>query len=175
MDDATAAPHLAVIVRAISMLLVIRRLTIQVIKFPPNGVVFRGGGLPEEHRGFYESGREFRVPGFLASSFAKETAEHFMCSARARGEPCVMWEIHVDPAGERSPAKRCMHVNYVERSNLPGEMEYLFAPYSPFTVKQVRQHREEPWTRRSCTCACTHLHKTVHARITTQTCAFAHT
>jgi hypothetical protein len=137
IDDATAAPYLAIIVRAINTLLVTRRLAIQLIKFPPNGVVFRGGGLPDEHRGFYESGREFRVAGFLASSFSQATAEHFMCSARARSEPCVMWVIHVDPAGEHSPAKRCMHVSYVERSNMPDEMEYLFAPYSPFTVKQV--------------------------------------
>ena len=25
---------------------------------------------------------------------------------------------------------RCKHVNLVERSNVPGEFEYLFAPYS---------------------------------------------
>ena len=27
-----------------------------------------------------------------------------------------------------------MHVNLVKKSNVPGEEEYLFAPYSAFTV-----------------------------------------
>jgi hypothetical protein len=54
-----------------------------------------------------------------------------------RGEPCVMWEVHVDPAGKYSPARRCKHVNYVERTNVVEEKEYLFAPYSPFTVTEV--------------------------------------
>jgi hypothetical protein len=31
------------------------------------------------------------------------------------------------------------HVNYVNASNVSGEAEYLFAPYSPFTVKEVRK------------------------------------
>lgn len=127
--------------RPYNILLITHRLATEQIKFPLNGVVYRGGGLPDEHRSFFKLGREFRVAGFLASSFSQETAEHFMSSARARGEPCIMWEIHVDPAGESSPAKRCMHVSYVERSNMPGEKEYLFAPYLPFTVKQVRWGR----------------------------------
>jgi hypothetical protein len=33
----------------------------------------------------------------------------------------------------------CKHVNYVSVSKVPGEAEYLFAPYSPFTVKEVRK------------------------------------
>ena len=31
-------------------------------------------------------------------------------------------------------ATRCVHVNLVKKSNVPGEEEYLFAPYSAFTV-----------------------------------------
>ena len=30
-----------------------------------------------------------------------------------------------------------MHVNLVDRTNVPGEEEYLFAPYSAFTVLSV--------------------------------------
>jgi hypothetical protein len=137
MDDEAAAPHLAIIVRAINTLLITRRMTMEPIKFPEKGVVYRGGGLLDEHRDFFQPGREFRVPGFLATSFLQATAEQFMCNARARGEPSIIWRIHVDPAGEHSPARRCMHVSYVERSNMPDEKEYLFAPYSPFTVKEV--------------------------------------
>ena len=43
---------------------------------------------------------------------------------------CVLWRVHIDP--ERG----CRHVNVVARV-VPGlavEQEYLFAPYSAFTV-----------------------------------------
>jgi hypothetical protein len=35
------------------------------------------------------------------------------------------------------PAQRCKHVNFVQHSLVPGEQEYLFAPYSIFTVRSV--------------------------------------
>ena len=31
-----------------------------------------------------------------------------------------------------------MHVNLVKKTNVPGEEEYLFAPYSAFTVLSAR-------------------------------------
>ena len=136
-DDAAAAPHLAVIVRAINSLLITRRGNIEVIRFPPQGIVYRGGGLPDEHRGFFHPDRKYRVPGFLATSFSRRVAGKFMTWADKRGEPCVLWIIHVDPEGEHCEERRCVHVNYVTRTNVDGEDEYLFAPYAPFTVKQV--------------------------------------
>ena len=30
--------------------------------------------------------------------------------------------------------RKCIHVNLVKKTNVPGEEEYLFAPYSVFTV-----------------------------------------
>ena len=63
MDDAMAAPHLAVIVRAINTLVVTRRGTIEMLRFPPNGVTYRGGGLPDEHRAFFHADRKYWVPG----------------------------------------------------------------------------------------------------------------
>jgi hypothetical protein len=57
--------------------------------------------------------------------------------AQLKGSQPVMWVVHVDPAGEHDPAKRCKHVNFVEHSLVPGEQEYLFAPYSIFTVRSV--------------------------------------
>ena len=126
-----------VFVRAVNTLLVTRASPTIQTRFPPNGVTYQGGGLPDQHRDFYQVGKSFRVAGFLATSFVREVAEGFMCFADRRGEPCVLWEIHVDPAGERSPARRCKHVNYVTRHNIPGEEEYLYAPYSPFTVREV--------------------------------------
>ena len=118
-------------------LLVSRRGEQDNIRFPSGGVVYRGGGLPQDHIEFYEVGKAFRVAGFLATSFSVNKAIDFMGYADYRNEPCVLWDIRVDPRGETSNVYRCKHVSYVTYSDLPGEEEYLFAPYSPFTVKEV--------------------------------------
>ena len=34
--------------------------------------------------------------------------------------------------------RKCNHVNLVRKTNVPGEEEYLFAPYSAFTVMSAR-------------------------------------
>ena len=134
-DDVYKTP--AVFVRAMNILLVVRREEMKDVEFPTEGVVYRGGGLPQVHTNFYTEGKSFRVAGFLASSFSIEKAHSFMIFADNRQEPCVLWEIHVDPRGKTSLVHRCKHVSYVQRTNVPGEQEYLFAPYSPFTVKEV--------------------------------------
>jgi hypothetical protein len=53
------------------------------------------------------------------------------------GKPAVLWEVHVDPAGEHDPVRRCKHVNYVLNSLVGREHEYLFTAYSVFTVRRV--------------------------------------
>ena len=40
----------------------------------------------------------------------------------------MLWLVRIDAE------RKCVHVNLVKRSNMPGEEEYLFAPYSAFTV-----------------------------------------
>ena len=40
----------------------------------------------------------------------------------------MLWRVRIDPD------RKCLHVNLVTKSNVPGEEEYLFAPYSAFTV-----------------------------------------
>ena len=42
-----------------------------------------------------------------------------------------------DRRGEESRRYRCKHVNYVNRTNVAGEEEYLFSAYSVFTVMRV--------------------------------------
>ena len=138
-DHREAAPFLAVIARGVNTLLITRRTDAHEIISPPNGVVYRGGGLSDQHRQFYHVGKKYRVPGFLATSFSQEVAESFMTWADRRGEPCVLWIVHVVPEGESSNARKCMHVNYVTRSEAENEQEYLFAPYAPFTVREVRE------------------------------------
>ena len=42
------------------------------------------------------------------------------------------WRVRIDPE------RKCLHVNFVKTSNVAGEEEYLFAPYSAFTVLSAR-------------------------------------
>lgn len=48
----------------------------------------------------------------------------------------VLWEVRLDPRGAKEPLYRCQHVHYVRKTHVSGEDEYLFAPYSVFTVAQ---------------------------------------
>ncbi len=46
----------------------------------------------------------------------------------------MRWEVLLGPRGRDSPEFRCKHVNFLENTQLPGEEEFLFTPYSVFTV-----------------------------------------
>ena len=100
--------------------------------FPPDNVCFRGGGFDDRYRAFFAPGRKFRQPSFLATSFEMEVADRFL--ARSTMPSKVLWRIRIHPA------RKCRHVNLVTRRvpNLPDEQEYLFAPYSAFTVREAR-------------------------------------
>eukprot|EP00966_Prymnesium_polylepis_P197326 4572917-Prymnesium_polylepis.1 len=61
----------------------------------------------------------------------------------------VKWVIHYDPLGnptheDYDERRRCKHVNLISNSHVmddqgrPREAEYLFAPYSVFTVRSVQ-------------------------------------
>ena len=76
------------------------------------------------------SGRKFRQPAYLATSFSEQVARRFV---RMRGgNDCVLWRVRIDAE------RKCRHVNLVTKTNVPGEEEYLFAAYSTFVVKRVR-------------------------------------
>ena len=100
--------------------------------FPPHFVCVRGGGFDNRYRDFFAPGREFRQPAFLASSFLESTADAFM--RRSSMPVKAKWRIRIDPV------RKCRHVNLVTRRvpGLPDEQEYLFAPYSAFTVRTVK-------------------------------------
>ena len=71
--------------------------------------------------------RKFRQPAFLATSFSEDVARGFIADVPAE-YPKVLWLVRIDPE------RKCLHVNFVKTSNVAGEEEYLFAPYSAFTV-----------------------------------------
>jgi hypothetical protein len=141
LDEEADARDTAVVVHTINQLLVTRRTEAKG-EFPPGGTCWRGGGLPDQHRAFFQPGTKFRVPMFLATSFSEDTADEFLYRAHVDGGlPAVKWRIRVDPRGETQFKHRCKHVNFVTRTNVPGEKEFLFAPYSVFTVVSVTPGR----------------------------------
>ena len=114
------------------------------VKFPTDGKTYRGATLPDEHRAFYTVGTHYRVPGYLATSFNERVAKQFAKRAwqaahdsSNEGKPAVVYVVQVDPAGEEDEDELCQNANYIANSLVPGEDEYLFVPYSVFTVTNV--------------------------------------
>eukprot|EP00292_Cryptomonas_paramecium_P005097 CAMPEP_0113703336 /NCGR_PEP_ID=MMETSP0038_2-20120614/25793_1 /TAXON_ID=2898 /ORGANISM="Cryptomonas paramecium" /LENGTH=428 /DNA_ID=CAMNT_0000627767 /DNA_START=800 /DNA_END=2086 /DNA_ORIENTATION=+ /assembly_acc=CAM_ASM_000170 len=139
-DDARAMPFVATFARAVNELCVVRGARdASALKFPPDGALWRGGGLPDAHRGFYAPGVRYRVPGFLASSMSRDVAYNFYYQAYDQGLPAVLWRVQLDPRGQDELRYRCKHVNLVSRSHFgDSEAEFLFAPYSAFEVVSVQ-------------------------------------
>jgi hypothetical protein len=144
LDD-DLLPEACIVVRGINSLCVLRRHSSKLM-FPPGGVSYRGGGLPLQHvknvpgfpPPFFVAGKKYRVPMFLATSFKLYVAQNFSVMAAQREEPPVIWIIKVDPRGELELLYRCKHVNQVAKSNVDGESEFLYAPYSVFTIESVK-------------------------------------
>merc|ERR1712070_365775 len=71
--------------------------------------------------------------GFLATTPCQEVADEFLKFAQ---QP-LLWVIHVDKK------EKCWHVNYMDESQfmdseaIPSEKEFLFSPFSVFTVRAV--------------------------------------
>lgn len=60
-------------------------------------------------------------------------------AAGGRNDLAVVWVVHVDPDGGVNPNKLCRNASLVKKSHVQGEEEYLFVPYSVFTVTSVEQ------------------------------------
>ena len=84
------------------------------------------------YRDFFAAGREFRQPAYLATSFSQATADLFIARSLMESQK-VRWVVRIDPE------RKCVHVNLVTKRvpGLPDEQEYLFVPYSAFTVTRV--------------------------------------
>ena len=121
------------LVRGINQLCVTRRAPSLVpIQWPAE--VYRGGSLPEEHVQFFKDriDAKIRMKTFFATSTKKATAAKFI-------SPCtlpwrVLWTVRFDPDYS------CLNVNYLETvTTIAGEHEFLFPPYSVFTIKKVER------------------------------------
>jgi len=139
-DDPAVMKEVSTFVRAVNRLSVVRGVRDALkLSFPPSGELWRGGSLPDAYRSFYVPGIKYRVPMFLASSMDVSVANTFIYYAKEEGLSTVRWRILLDPRGARDMNWRCSHVNLVSKSYLgSAEAEYLFAPYSTFTVREVR-------------------------------------
>ena len=144
-DHPDLAVAVVAMVSAVNTLCVVRRTDAPARRFPTGGITYRGAGFGDDPqlKDFFTEGKHYRVPGFLATSFDENVAREFLFRAAENSPEQIMWVVYVDPEGETVPARRCMHVNYVENSHIknsdgtPREAEYLFAPYSIFTVRSV--------------------------------------
>jgi hypothetical protein len=127
MNDRCARP-LAVLARAVNQLCVDQRNPIH----PTEYRAFRGGGFKEASRCFFETGKRFRQPAFLPTSFSYGVAKKFL-PRRTPARSVIMWEIRI------YRDRGCRHVNLVANSVVDDdEQEYLFAPYSVFEVHDVK-------------------------------------
>jgi hypothetical protein len=74
---------------------------------------------------------------FLATSDNVTNCLKTFC--RRTNYPPILYEFHLDPR------LGCVHVNYVDRTNIAGEREFLFVPYSVFTVERVTWKPNPNW------------------------------
>jgi hypothetical protein len=119
---------------------------INIQSYPPTGETWRGGGFRRQHRTFFERmvGKKYRVPGFLATSCNRAMAVAFAFRATRShpSHPCAMWRITFDPRGKLHSEYRVKHMAFVSKTLVAGENEYLFVPYSVFTLVSVKWSAE---------------------------------
>ena len=118
------------------------------MRWPTEHVTFRGTAMPSIHSTFFQAGKKYRAPMFVATSFDKATAVRTFLMRldppTAEQSPpfqeATLWRFHLDGAIPES--QRCKHVNYIDRTDgtVHGEDEFLFSPYSVFTVRATSWH-----------------------------------
>ena len=111
--------------------------SIQQSSFPDRGITYRGGTIPDDKLAFFEEGKKFRTPAFVATSFKESVADKFIERALP-STGTVKWIFELDRRGAKDERFRCCHINLVETGKSCHEWEYLFTAYSVFTVKKVR-------------------------------------
>ena len=72
-----------------------------------------------------------------ADSFAIRAWSYYQNKSPPEDQPAVIFQIQVDPRGKEDPSKLCQNVNKIVKraKGVPDEHEYLFTPYSVFTIK----------------------------------------
>ena len=141
MDELAVSPYVASIVRGINRLSVTRNFGANAVPWPHDYTLYRGGGLPNEYTLFFSENKIYRVPMFLATSTDYAYCRDTFCS-RAQNDshlPPVIYVIYINPQF------KCLHVNYVTRTNSGDEREFLFVPYSVFQVVRAEWQQQPTW------------------------------
>ena len=143
-DDADTVGHAVTCTHAINTFCVARRGGIPV-PWPSEHVLYRGGAMPRCFQSFFAVGKAYRAPMFIATSVEQDVSvDTFLMrlppAAASQSPPFqepVLWRFHLD--GALPPNRRCVHVNFIDRTDgtVHGEDEFLFAPYSTFTVRAL--------------------------------------
>jgi hypothetical protein len=68
------------------------------LKYPLDGILWRGGQLPDKHRDFFRVEKKYRAPAFMSTSIDEKVAERFLYEASQHGA-CVKWKIMLHPEG----------------------------------------------------------------------------
>ena len=121
------------IIRGISHLDIYSR---ELIEWPEDCLLYRGGGLPTHARVHFTEGKTYRCPTFLAASDKRKIGEMFCNRATQRKIDATLYIFHLS---DRYGCK-CTNVTYVGsggKSNIDSESEFLFFPYSVFTVRSI--------------------------------------
>ena len=121
----------------------------RLVRWPSSHITYRGTAMPRCYRDFFTVGKKYRAPTFLATSFdeaiAIETFLRQLPPSTANQTPPnqepTLWRFHLD--GSLSERRRCWHVNFIDRAavGVPAA-EFLYSPYSTFTVRGVQWHPE---------------------------------
>jgi len=147
-DTPPAVDHAVTITHALNAFCVTRRVEDGPVRWPAAHVTYRGTALPRQHRAFFFAGQRYRAPMFLATAEEEDTSiNSFLMrlppatadQAPPFQEP-TLWRFHLD--GALPEKRRCVHLNFIDRTDgtVHGEDEFLYAPYSVFTVRATRWH-----------------------------------
>lgn len=135
----------ATVAQAINAFCVTGRAGGAPVRWPPANRTYRGGAMPREFRSFFSPGKAYRANMYIATSFREDVSVNTFlqrletpsaAQTPAWQEP-VLWIFSFD--GSLEETRRCVHVNYIDRTDgsVRNEDEFLFAPYSCFTVRCV--------------------------------------
>ena len=136
-DDPSIIPWAVFLSRAINYFCCKSRIDLDIVESRHDWpvILYRGGKLPSEHHHFFQPGKKFRTPSYVATSKESKVAKSFALRVPSDS---VLWYFHLIPKEQRIqfPAV-CKQLNYIPAHMSKAgvkEEEFLFPPYSVFEV-----------------------------------------
>jgi len=131
-DSGDALKHAVLVSRSMTCQLVGKRDQTHLRIWPPNNVSYRGSNIPRNELAFFQLGKSYRVPFFLATSFEEAKAMEFWRKIPIDDQVPVIFKFVLDAV------KKCNHAMYIEQMTMVREEhELLYVPYSAFKVTNV--------------------------------------